>query len=45
MFMLERYHKYSGETFNVGLSDAELSKEQLVELIETYISDFCSNIF
>ena len=44
MFMLERYNKYSGETFNVGLSDANLSKEQLVELIKTYISDF-NNIF
>ena len=42
MFMLERYHKYSGETFNVGLSDANLSKEQLVELIKTYISDFAT---
>ena len=40
MFMLERYNEYSGETFNVGLSDANLSKEQLVELIKTYISDF-----
>ena len=40
MFMLERYEKYSGEIFNVGLSKANLSKEQLVELIKTYISDF-----
>ena len=40
MFMLERYNEYSGETFNVGLSDANLSKEQLVELIKTYIPDF-----
>ena len=40
MFMLERYEQYSGQTFNVGLSDANLSKEQLVELIKTYISDF-----
>ena len=40
MFMLERYGKYSGETFNVGLSKANLSKEQLVELIKTYVPDF-----
>ena len=40
MFMLERYDKYSGETFNVGLSEANLSKEELVELIKTYIPDF-----
>ena len=35
MFMLERYNEYSGETFNVGLSDANLSKEQLVCLLYT----------
>ena len=40
MFMLERYEQHSGNIFNVGLSEANLSKEQLVELIKTYIPDF-----
>ena len=39
-FMLDRYDKYSGEIFNVGLSKANLSKEQLVEKIKTYVPDF-----
>ena len=40
MFMLERYKQHSGNIFNVGLSEANLSKEKLVELITTYIPDF-----
>ncbi len=39
-FMIERYDKYSGEAFNVGLSNANLSKQQLVEKIKSYVPDF-----
>ena len=39
-FMVEHYDKNSGEVFNVGLSDANLSKEQLVEKIKGYVPDF-----
>ena len=39
-FMIERYDKYSGETFNVGLSNANLTKQQLVEKIKSYVPDF-----
>ena len=39
-FMVEHYDKHSGEVFNVGLSDANLSKEQLVEKIKGYVPDF-----
>ena len=39
-FMIDRYKKYSGEVFNVGLSKANLSKEKLVEKIKGYIPDF-----
>ena len=40
LFMIENYEKHSGEVFNVGLSDANLSKEQLVEKIKGYVPDF-----
>jgi len=40
LFMIENYDKHSGEVFNVGLSDANLSKEQLVEKIKGYVPDF-----
>ena len=39
-FMIERYNEYSGEAFNVGLSNANLSKQQLVEKIKEYVPDF-----
>jgi nucleoside-diphosphate-sugar epimerase len=38
--MIENYEEHSGEVFNVGLSDANLSKEQLVEKIKGYVPDF-----
>ena len=38
-FMIERYNEYSGEVFNVGLSNANLSKQQLVEKIKEYVPD------
>tara|TARA_Y100000592_G_scaffold76183_1_gene119162 strand:- start:1034 stop:2023 length:990 start_codon:yes stop_codon:yes gene_type:complete len=40
IFMIERYDEFVGEPFNVGLSDANFSKEQVVELIKKYIPDF-----
>ena len=39
-FMIDRYKEHSGEVFNVGLSKANLSKEQLVEKIKGYVPDF-----
>jgi len=40
VFMLDRYDKYRGEIFNVGLSDANLSKQELLEKIKTHVPDF-----
>lgn len=40
IFMIENYDSHSGECFNVGLSNANLSKQQLVEKIKTFIPDF-----
>jgi nucleoside-diphosphate-sugar epimerase len=40
IFMIENYHTYKGEVFNVGLSDANLSKKELLEKIQTYVNDF-----
>jgi|TARA_R110001592_G_scaffold231209_1_gene488355 nucleoside-diphosphate-sugar epimerase len=39
-FMIDRYKEHSGEVFNVGLSKANLSKEQLVEKIKGYVPNF-----
>ena len=40
IFMIENYDTYKGEVFNVGLSDANLSKKELLEKIQTYVKDF-----
>ena len=40
VFMLKNYDKYKGEVFNVGLSDANLSKQELLEKIQTHVKDF-----
>ena len=40
VFMMDRYEKYSGEVFNVGLSNANLSKQELVEKIQEYVPNF-----
>jgi nucleoside-diphosphate-sugar epimerase len=40
LFMLENYEKYKGEIFNVGLSTANLSKQELLEKIQTHVKDF-----
>ena len=39
-FMLERYDTYKGEIFNIGLSDANLSKQELLEKIQNHVKDF-----
>jgi len=40
LFMIENYDSYKGEVFNVGLSDANLSKKDLLEKIQQYVKDF-----
>jgi len=40
LFMLEHYEKYRGEIFNVGLSNANLSKQELLEKIQSHVKDF-----
>ncbi len=40
LFMLENYEKYKGEVFNVGLSTANLSKQELLEKIQSHVKDF-----
>jgi nucleoside-diphosphate-sugar epimerase len=40
VFMLDRYDQYRGEIFNVGLSDANLSKQELLEKIKSHVPDF-----
>jgi nucleoside-diphosphate-sugar epimerase len=37
---LENYKTMKNNVFNVGLSDANLSKQELLEKIKTYIPDF-----
>jgi nucleoside-diphosphate-sugar epimerase len=40
LFMLENYDKYKNEVFNVGLSSANLSKQELLEKIQAHVKDF-----
>lgn len=40
LFMIVNYEKYKGEIFNVGLSNANLSKKELLEKIESHVTDF-----
>lgn len=40
LFMLKNYDKYKGEVFNVGLSSANLSKQELLEKIQSHVKDF-----
>ncbi len=40
VFMLQNYKKYKGEIFNVGLSNANLSKQELLEKIQSHVKDF-----
>jgi nucleoside-diphosphate-sugar epimerase len=39
-FMIENWDKYKGEVFNVGLSDANLNKQELLEKIQTHVKNF-----
>ena len=40
IFMIDGYDKFVGNAFNVGLSDANFDKEQIVDIIKQYIPDF-----
>jgi nucleoside-diphosphate-sugar epimerase len=40
LFMLENYEKHKGEIFNVGLSTANLSKQELLEKIQSHVKNF-----
>jgi nucleoside-diphosphate-sugar epimerase len=40
LFMLENYEEHRGEIFNIGLSDANLSKQELLEKIQSHVSNF-----
>lgn len=40
LFMLENYDRYKGEVFNVGLSDANLSKQELLQKIQSHVKNF-----
>lgn len=40
LFMLENYAEYSGEIFNVGLTTANLSKQELLEKIQDHVKNF-----
>ena len=40
LFMLKNYDTYKGEIFNVGLSDANLSKQELLEKIQSHVKNF-----
>jgi nucleoside-diphosphate-sugar epimerase len=40
LFMLKNYDTYKGEIFNVGLSNANLSKQELLEKIQSHVKDF-----
>jgi nucleoside-diphosphate-sugar epimerase len=40
LFMLQNYDKYKGEVFNLGLSDANLSKQELLEKIQSHVKEF-----
>ena len=39
-FMLKNYDTYKGEIFNVGLSSANLSKQELLEKIQEHVNNF-----
>jgi len=40
LFSIENYDKMKGDVFNVGLSDANLSKLELAETVKKYIHNF-----
>lgn len=40
LFMIKHYSKYNGQVFNIGLSNANLSKQELLEEIQKYVENF-----
>lgn len=40
LFMLENYEKYKSEIYNVGLTTANLSKQELLEKIQNHVKNF-----
>ena len=40
LFMINNYDKYKNEVFNVGLSNANLTKQELLEKIQSHVKDF-----
>ncbi len=40
LFMIKNYEKYNNEVFNVGLSDTNLSKKELLEEIKKQVGNF-----
>jgi nucleoside-diphosphate-sugar epimerase len=40
VFVIQNWEKMRGQTFNVGLSSANISKRELCETIKTFIPDF-----
>lgn len=40
LFMIDNYDRYRGEIFNVGLSSANLSKEELLNVIKSHVPNF-----
>ena len=40
LFMLQNYETYKGEVFNIGLSSANLNKQELLEKIQSHVPNF-----
>lgn len=40
LFMLQNYETYKGEVFNIGLSSANLNKQELLEKIQAHVPNF-----
>lgn len=40
LFMINHYDEYKGEVFNVGLSSANLNKQELLEKIQSHVPNF-----
>ena len=40
LFMLQNYETYKGEVFNIGLSSANLNKQELLEKIQNHVPNF-----
>ena len=40
VFMLDNYETHKGQVFNVGLSDANLTKQELLEKIQSHVNNF-----